>query len=785
MELVRADQRIFPLRGLVLLQNRHGLPFAIVDVKRWIRLNRAAHKALKLDVFAACDRFHALQELLETATREDVRLSLRTACEAAPKKLADLKDKGLLDVFLTPPDVTAPHLDAWFDAGREAGLPMRLQLHAPFPKDMDPTALADRIAKAGVAAVNVALADPFTERPPCRGKADSEATIGFMNAVVRALDARDVEANLLRVPFCLVEPHRWPHAVNQPQFFMDHQQYAKMPYLLAMRLYGRGPVIVSKYLQSMLRRETLSRTPEDERLLNWLNHHPAYYARMAFWRKVTKHLRIAGSVPKELDPSPEKYYRDAKRETRRRRKEMGSICAECRLRRICDHASDAFRRMLPDARISAVEGDELVVFPMHFAAEQRKYYDAIDAAHRDRDAQYFERAEEARLAVRKRPPDRQLSSQDYTVEHTFFETMEGGVRWHSALNCEKLSSALANLALPFTIAATFAGGTADYIGFSFDRTTKIVCPMEGLRHELILHVDANGRYVLLRDGVAVRPSEFEGARYVPLRLPDRVEPRLTIWNIDMSIVTHLVRIWEWNCEPVAAPKPKYSVIMVCTRYARRLQAALMALAHQRDFDVNRLEVIVGYVPGLDAVDDVIDSMRFSFPQLRILRSTFNEQKARAKGFMINESLKLASGEWVVLMDADAVLPPDMFARVEAIERDAHFIAPDGRKMLPPDLTAKVLVGEIRPWEQWDEIMKGPGEYRRREAGGVPIGFCQFVRKRCIDEVKYLEVDHFELSDMWFGIGIRKEFGPETWLTGVPVIHLDHGGSHWYGAASHR
>ena len=30
-----------PVRGLVLTRNRHGVPFALTDLRKWIRLNAA------------------------------------------------------------------------------------------------------------------------------------------------------------------------------------------------------------------------------------------------------------------------------------------------------------------------------------------------------------------------------------------------------------------------------------------------------------------------------------------------------------------------------------------------------------------------------------------------------------------------------------------------------------------------------------------------------------------------------------------------------------------------
>jgi hypothetical protein len=211
---------------------------------------------------------------------------------------------------------------------------------------------------------------------------------------------------------------------------------------------------------------------------------------------------------------------------------------------------------------------------------------------------------------------------------------------------------------------------------------------------------------------------------------------------------------------------------------------LISLAKQRRFDLARLEIIVAYAPGVDATDDVIDSVSAAFPSLRILRSPFSEDDAKQKGMLINETAALAAGEWLVLLDADTVLAPDAFARVEAVEAGAHFIAPDGRKMLDRETTAKILLGEIDPAAHWQALLDGPGEWRRREAASVPIGFCQFVRKRCFDAVRYEEHGHFEGADWRFAQAIRERFGPETWLDGLPALHLDHGASNWYGAKRH-
>jgi len=190
------------------------------------------------------------------------------------------------------------------------------------------------------------------------------------------------------------------------------------------------------------------------------------------------------------------------------------------------------------------------------------------------------------------------------------------------------------------------------------------------------------------------------------------------------------------------------------------------------------------VPGQDATDDLIDSMHRAHPDLHIVRAPFRERKTNAKGYMINEAVRMAAGEWVCLMDADILLAPDMFARIDEAADDSDFIAPDGRVMLNEETTAQILLGERKPWNDWEELVEGAGEYRYREAIGVPVGFLQVFRKAFMDDVKYAELDHFEGADMWFGLALQDKYGKETRLMGRPVLHLDHGGSQWYGTQKH-
>jgi hypothetical protein len=129
-----------------------------------------------------------------------------------------------------------------------------------------------------------------------------------------------------------------------------------------------------------------------------------------------------------------------------------------------------------------------------------------------------------------RPQDRRVTPYEYRAETTLCAQYEGALNWLAVTSAEQLSSPLATLTPPCTVAVTFGGGMAEHIGFSFGRRIKLVCPMEACRHTLTLHVEADGRYVFLRDGIPIRPSEFDGGVCAPQRLGSKLELRLSKWN---------------------------------------------------------------------------------------------------------------------------------------------------------------------------------------------------------------------------------------------------------------
>ena len=775
--LCAVDQALAPVRGLISTENARSRPFALTDLKKWFRLNAVIFKVEKVDIRPGGATIGLLPELLAAARQEGLRASLRVAPPLSPALLDLAPPRELLDVFLCASGRDTDWFKTWIAAAVRASIPVRAQVEVPLAAS-EVGILEETFANA--CAVNIAASEPFSQA--CLSPRDDGAEqIDLLNSLARRLSGRGVETHLIGLPFCLVQEDNLSCAVNSQQFHLDHPHYQRRSYEMALQMHALGPAWMGKAVENRLARATSVHNALDQRLFPWILEHPKVYARVWMLHKLTRHLKRLRRAERALPEEMTAAQAEIERLRRKALRDLAPACRACRYRRICDHETESFRARFPRLRARTIPGDP-IVSPLQYLHGRARHYDAVDAARLQLPEHPNALAAAACAITLREPHTREIAADSYDIEGRFTHHMPGAIRWCSFAPGEMRSTPLTRIEPPFTMTLTFGGGIAEHIGFAFGRHAKIMCPMIDYTHRLTLHVDALGHYVLLRDNVLVRPTEFEGERRLPQRLAGCLEPRVVVNNVDGFIVTQTLLLWERGPDAAAdRNRIRYSVIIINTRYARRLQAALLALAHQRDFDMSRVEIVVGYVPGIDTTDDLIDSLRLSHPGLRIVRAPFSPDNVRSKGFMINECARIASGAWIVLLDADIIVPPDFFAEIDRHADRTHFIAPDGRKMLSPETTARVLLGQVRPWECFDELAAAAPEYRFREAVRIPIGFCQCVRREVIENVPYHELDHFEGSDWMFGKAVVVHFGPETRLEGKVVLHLDHAGSQWYGA----
>ena len=781
MNLTVSRRRIPPVRGIISTHDVRGRRYSLTQLKKWQRVNAEVYKTRKVDVQCAAGGLGALPELLAYAPMMEQRLSLRIPAEVPPECVPDWPLSTLLDVLVLAHTPLSPHIPRWAAACAEAQLPLRVLVFPPNEPGFDAEAVAEILSAAAV--VDLALDDRLWPNPAPVNRAHSFDTARRMNALVRALAERDTEVNLVGLPFCHADEENLPHCENPQQYFLDHQHYHPGAWNCGVQAFLLPPHRAEKFLDTESGRQTSFHNIVDRVAMPWILEHPAIYTRAWVLHKLTRHFRMTRQRPPALPENVNAAEAAVEAMRERQRRIMGPVCAKCRFQRVCAHETEVFQRRLPGLGITPVpfeDEEALYIDPLAFCREQPKYYDPIDAARHALPERLARLAEKARGMAANHAPTREITADDYEIQDHMTHHMPGAVRWYSFTNAELQSTPLTRVHPPFTIGVNFGGGTAECVGFSFGRHARIVCPMLAYQHRLLLHVDRDGEYVLLRDGEVVSPTEFRESYHVPEKLGGLLEPRISVVNVDGGIVTQGVVVWEGAYEKPRPENVRFSVLVVCTRYARRLEAALLGIAHQEAVPLEQIEVVVGYVPGIDATEDTLDSIELTFPRLRIVRSPFSKHDTRSKGFIINESLGMVSGDWVVLLDADIVLPPEFFARLGELDASVKVAAPDGRKMLPPEMTARVLLGAEKPWENYPAMLESDGEYRQTESGGVPIGYCQCVRREVFDEVSYMELRHFEGADWQFGKEVVDKFGKEHRLEGLPVLHLHHGGSQWYG-----
>ena len=80
------------------------------------------------------------------------------------------------------------------------------------------------------------------------------------------------------------------------------------------------------------------------------------------------------------------------------------------------------------------------------------------------------------------------------------------------------------------------------------------------------------------------------------------------------------------------------------------------------------------------------------------------------------------------------------------------VAPEGRKLLTRETTARILLGEPTPTPNGRPSSKAPANTASARLG-VPIGYCQCVRT-CFETVKYEEHEHFEGANYRFAVDME-------------------------------
>ncbi|MEZ4704207.1 MAG: glycosyltransferase family A protein [Bdellovibrionota bacterium] len=319
-------------------------------------------------------------------------------------------------------------------------------------------------------------------------------------------------------------------------------------------------------------------------------------------------------------------------------------------------------------------------------------------------------------------------------------------------NVYRQSTPLPVQSLPFSISAVFSGVAKGY-GFFVNGHPLFVAPTRA-SHRLTLEIDDQGKYEIKRDEQILSRSDLWTQS--PLYFGAIDEVRLGAFGINRSMITQSV-LMKSSFANHSHTNKEFSIVVCCTKYSRRLGQLIQSIARQK-YDLSRVEIMVAFVPGLDTTEDIVDTARLCWKDLSILPLPFPESLATHKWKMINRGISQSHGETIIVTDADMIFPPNLLETISSEYKDALFLGANGRKMLTPQTTAKILTGTIDPIENFDALINEPeaGELKLGEAKGKPIGYFQCFKREVFEKVQYRDLPHFEGSD-GFAEDVEKEF----------------------------
>ncbi|MGI6139331.1 MAG: glycosyltransferase [Candidatus Hydrogenedentales bacterium] len=753
-----------PNRGLILAHNKQGHCFSEEDYHRWAAYTSRVLQCQRMDFLSFNGIVPGLLSTIRYAREFAGLISLRGNAMGSTEGLAEAVLEGLNDVILCPSDLDHPDFALWLKACFDLSVSVRLQMVLPRGGSVDAERHVKLFIQYNVRSVTILLEDPFHEAEKCASSRDGQAVLDYCDFLAATLPARNMELNFVGIPPRFLSDTAAAYTQSTRAYQYNHLHYNQKAFTFARRLFSLSPSKARVILFLALKSAGFSISLTDRRSINKLFvYFPFLYKS---FMSITRWLRSRFQTRLLRNRIASSHRSEIQDNTR------GSFTAEEEDRALKLLALD--RKDLSKTTVD--KSDQDMVFP---------YYRDQFEAYLNKEAAYQSSlASEAQKFLCSTEPTRIYGEKEWGTDEAFVIPEYGAISWVTALPGKRVSTLLDKLEPPFMITVTVGGGIAELIGFQVAPYCDILCPMIDSRHTLTLFANKEGHYVLLRDGVPVEPVLLPGGNPPPHRLPTDVRLRIVAWDIDERITFSPPRLWKNLVESLSQqPAPVYSVVVFCTRFARRLSVALQCLAHQREFDINKLEVIVGYVPGLDATEDVLNSLHLTQPKLRLIHAPFPRQNSHSKGYVLNQCMDHASGSRIVLLDADTLLPPTLFSMLEKMDEHEAFIATRGRALLGAEMTAQVLQGEIHPWEAWDELLTAANEIRENEALGVPIGYFQCFDRECLQTVRYPEYDHFQGADYEFAINLRKHVGQEYRLDTL-AIHLDHSGSQWLGAERH-
>lgn len=184
----------------------------------------------------------------------------------------------------------------------------------------------------------------------------------------------------------------------------------------------------------------------------------------------------------------------------------------------------------------------------------------------------------------------------------------------------------------------------------------------------------------------------------------------------------------------------------------------------------------------NSADDTVWIVENDFPQVRIIKNRSNRGVAVAR----NQSLKLANGDYVLFLDADAVLTAGALEHLlEVINQDSR-IGIAGPKLIYPDgslqyscrqfPTFRDILGRglgSKSGRQSRYLMRDYDHQTPREVDWV-LGACQLIRRKTFEDIGFLDERYFYgYEDVDFCWRARRKEWKVVYVPEAVVVHHYH------------
>lgn len=232
-------------------------------------------------------------------------------------------------------------------------------------------------------------------------------------------------------------------------------------------------------------------------------------------------------------------------------------------------------------------------------------------------------------------------------------------------------------------------------------------------------------------------------------------------------------------------KHKFEICVSVHNFEKRFCWAMSSFLQQRDFNLSKLLINIGYIKdtGVPKTEEVIDF--FSSAGLQTKKTCYdNREVFQFRGKVRNEQLQDSNSDWLVYIDCDGVFSPDFFSildkRVEIIDDKCKCFYCARRSTGVPEGNSIIENIDVYPTiieRAYEKVNKTQLYYERNIGAGYfqMIGrkelmkkFGHYVRPQNCRDYQWENGGSRCRSDMQF----RKMVG-KVKLDLPQIIHIDH------------